>query len=300
MRIGAHVSSAGKVWKAIERAQAIGAECIQIFVSPPRRWQAPFILEEDVQEFRRLALQEGIGPVYFHAVYLINFATDDPDLYERSIYSLAGYLKMASRLGAAGVIAHMGSAGTRPVAEAEESVALGLEAALRKAECDVPVLIENNAGSGNCMGSRFDQIGRFIERASGDSRLGVCLDTAHTFASGYDYPDAAERQRMFDEIQASFGLERIRAVHVNDSKARFGSGVDRHENLGDGFIGLSGLREVILPLAANGSDFLLEVPGYDGHGPDKRSVDLLRCLVRGEPVAAPRPSLFQLPQPAGG
>ncbi|HLY65848.1 MAG TPA: deoxyribonuclease IV, partial [Chloroflexota bacterium] len=234
MRIGAHVSTRGHIWEAIGRAKAIGAECIQVFVSYPQRWLVPTIPDEDAQEFRRLAAAEGIGPSYLHAIYLINFGTEDPDLYEKSIHALAQYLKVAEQIGASGVIAHMGSALSRPIGEAEESVAIGLEAALRKANNGVPILIENNAGSGNCLGSTFAQIGRFIEMCNGDDRLQVCVDTAHTFASGYDYPNAEQREAMFDEIERSFGLERIKAVHVNDSKARFGSGVDRHENLGDG------------------------------------------------------------------
>jgi endonuclease IV len=120
----------------------------------------------------------------------------------------------------------------------------------------------------------------------------VCLDTAHTFASGYDYPNADQRQAMFDEIDRGFGLSRIRAVHVNDSKARFGSGVDRHENLGDGFIGLQGLQDVLLPLAANDCNFILEVPGYESHGPDAQNVETLRKLLSGAPVETQQPALF--------
>ena len=292
MRVGAHVSTRGHIWDAVGRAREIGAECMQVFVSYPQRWLVPRIPDEDAQEFRRLAAAEDIGPIYLHAIYLINFGSADPDLFERSIHALARYLECAEQLGAAGVIAHMGSALTRPVAEAEESVALGLEAALRKADNGLPILIENNAGSGNCLGSTFAQIGRFIDRCDGDDRLQVCLDTAHTFASGYDYPNAAQRQAMFDEIDRAFGRERVRAVHVNDSKARFGSGVDRHENLGDGFIGLQGLQDVLLPLAGGDCSFLLEVPGYEGHGPDLRSVDTLRKLLSGEAVEVPQPALF--------
>lgn len=292
MRVGAHVSTRGHVWEAIGRAAAIGAECIQVFVSFPQRWLVPRIADEDAQEFRRLASEHHIGPIYLHAIYLINFGSQDPDLYEKSIQALAQYLKVAEQLGAAGVIAHMGSALTRPIDEAEESVALGLEAALRKAGNGMPILIENNAGSGNCLGSTFQQIGRFIDRCDGDPLLQVCLDTAHTFASGYDYPNPELRRAMFDEIERSFGLSRLRAVHVNDSKARFGSGVDRHENLGDGFIGLQGLQDVLLPLAANDCDFILEVPGYEGHGPDARSVDTLRKLVSGQLVDVPQLALF--------
>ncbi|HEY8695717.1 MAG TPA: deoxyribonuclease IV [Chloroflexota bacterium] len=292
MRVGAHVSTRGHVWEAIGRAKAIGAECIQVFVSYPQRWLVPRIAEEDAQEFRRLAAAEDVGPVYLHAIYLINFGAQDPDLYEKSIYALVQYLKVAEQLGAAGVIVHMGSALSRPVPEAEEAVALGLEAALRKADNAVPILIENNAGSGNCLGSTFAQIGRFIDKCDGDERLQVCLDTAHTFASGYDYPNASHRRAMFDEIDSGFGVERIRAVHVNDSKARFGSGVDRHENLGDGFIGLQGLQDVLLPLAANDCNFILETPGYEGHGPDAQNVETLRKLLSGEPVEAPLPALF--------
>ena len=292
MRIGAHVSTRGHVWEAIGRAKEIGAECIQAFVSYPQRWLVPRILEEDAQEFRRLAAAEDMRPVYLHAIYLINFGTEDPDLFEKSIHALGQYLDVAGQLGAAGVIAHMGSALSRPVREAEEAVAIGLEAALRKADNGVAILIENNAGSGNCLGSTFQQIGRFIDMCHGDERLQVCLDTAHTFASGYDYPNADCRQAMFDEIERSFGLSRLKAVHVNDSKARFGSGVDRHENLGDGFIGLQGLQDVLLPLAANDCDFILEVPGYENHGPDRQNIETLRKLVSGEPVEAPQLALF--------
>jgi deoxyribonuclease-4 len=292
MRIGAHVSTRGHVWEAIGRAKDIGAGCIQVFVSYPQRWAVPRIPDEDAQEFRRLAAQEGIAPSYLHAIYLINFGTEDPDLFEKSIHALSQYLKVAERIGAAGVIAHMGSALGRPLKEAEQSVAVGLEAALRKADNGLPILIENNAGSGNCLGSTFDQIGRFIDMCHGDQRLQVCLDTAHTFASGYDYPNAERRQAMFDEIERSFGLRRIKAVHVNDSKAHFGSGVDRHENLGHGFIGLQGLQDILLPLAASDCDFILEVPGYDGRGPDKQNIETLRKLISGERVEAPPPALF--------
>jgi deoxyribonuclease IV len=292
MRIGAHVSTRGHVWEAVGRATEIGAECIQVFVSYPQRWLVPRIPDEDAQEFRRLAAAAGVGPTYLHAIYLINFGTEDPDLYEKSIHALSQYLKNAERLGAAGVIAHMGSALSRPIKEAEESVAIGLEAALRKADNGVPILIENNAGSGNCLGSTFAQIGRFIEMCGGDDLLQVCLDTAHTFASGYDYGNAERREEMFQEIRGGFGLDRLRAVHANDSKARFGSGVDRHENLGDGFIGLQGLQSILQPLAENGCDFILEVPGYEGHGPDARSLETLRKLVSGESVEAPQMALF--------
>ena len=281
------------MWEAVGRAAAIGAECMQVFVSYPQRWLVPRIPDEDAREFRRLAAAAGIRPTYLHAIYLINFGTQDPDLYEKSIHALAQYLRVAEQLGAAGVIAHMGSALTRPVPEAEEAVALGLEAALRKADNAVPILIENNAGSGNCLGSTFAQIGRFIERCGGDERLQVCLDTAHTFASGYDYPNTAQREAMFDEIGHAFGLDRIRAVHVNDSKARFGSGVDRHANLGDGFIGLQGLQDVLLPLADSGDcSFILEVPGFEGHGPDQENLQMLRKLLSGAPVEQRQPALF--------
>ena len=292
MRIGAHVSTRGHVWEAIGRARDIDAECIQAFISYPQRWLVPRLPEEDAQEFRRLAAEQGVAPTYLHAIYLINFGTEDPEMFEKSIQALASYLKVGEQLGAAGVIAHMGSALSRPIAEAEESVAVGLEAALRKADNSLPILIENNAGSGNCLGSTFSQIGRFIDLCHGDERLQVCLDTAHTFASGYDFPNPERRKEMFDEIDRCIGLDRLRAVHVNDSKARFGSGVDRHENLGDGFIGLQGLADVLVPLAANDCDFILEVPGYERSGPDRRSIEMLRRLVSGQPVEAPQPALF--------
>jgi deoxyribonuclease IV len=278
MPIGAHVSTAGGLSTCIARAQALGAECMQIFLSAPQRWQLPRHTDEQVQEFRRLVAETRIGPNFAHATYLINLASSDPPIRQRSVENLSASLGWAERVGLAGVVVHVGSGRGQPVEEAEIQVAGALEQVLL-AGSPSGVLLENSAGSGDLLGSRFEQIGGLIDRLARDARLGLCLDTAHTFASGYDLRSDDGSVRAGDEIDRSIGLDRLRLIHANDSKVGLASAVDRHENIGQGLLGAAAFERMLAHAALSELPWVLEVPGYDDKGPDLRNVETLKRLA---------------------
>jgi deoxyribonuclease IV len=282
MPIGAHVSTAGGLSTSIGRAQALTAECIQIFLSAPQRWQHPRHSEEEVDKFIRLRGEAGIAPNFAHATYLINLASDDPALRERSIDSLSAYAVWADRLGLAGVVVHVGSGRRQPVDEAERQVASALEQVLRT-DAVSAVLLENSAGSGDTLGARFAQIGALRDRLGRDRRLGLCLDTAHTFASGYDLRVDDGITGALDEIERYLGLDRLRLIHANDSKVGLGSAVDRHENIGHGQLGEDAFARMLAHPALRDLPWVLEVPGYDDKGPDLPNVQTLKRLAGREP-----------------
>lgn len=286
MPIGAHVSTAGGLSTCIGRAQALGAECIQVFLCAPQRWQHPRHADDEVEAFGRLAREAGIGPNFAHAAYLINLASDDAVVRERSVEHLAACLGWADRIGLDGVVIHVGSGKGQPVADAEALVACGLEQLLarRPRTC---VLLENSAGSGDTLGARFEQIGALFDRLDRDARLGLCLDTAHTFASGYDLRTSDGIERAVDEIERTIGLDRLRLIHANDSKAGLGSAVDRHANIGEGQLGEDAFARLLGHPALADLPWVLEVPGYEKKGPDVANVRALMRLAGRAPAPGP-------------
>ena len=277
MPIGAHVSTAGGLSTSVGRAQAIGAECMQLFLCSPHRWQLPRHTDEEVDRFTDLVRESKVGPNFAHAAYLINLASDDEALRERSIDNLAACCAWAARCGLAGVVVHVGSARGQPIEEAERQAASALERVL--AVDGAPVLLENSAGSGDTLGSRFQQIGSLVQRLGRDARLGLCVDTAHTFASGYDLRSDQEIERMVDEVDRFVGFERLKVIHANDSKADLGSAVDRHADIGQGLLGeQTFLRMLAHPRLAD-LPWVLEVPGADKKGPDEPNVRALKRLA---------------------
>lgn len=278
MPIGAHVSTAGGLSTAIGRAEALGAECIQIFLSTPHRWQPPKHTDEEIAEFERLRTEYVTEPVFAHAAYLLNLASDDPQLRARSIDSVNAAARWCDRIGVAGVVVHIGSARGQSVEDAERQVAGALEEVLRS-DAVSAVLLENSAGSGETLGARITQIGSLFERLGRDKRIGLCLDTAHTFASGYDLRLDSGIQRAVDEIEQHMGLDRLKLIHANDSKADLGSAVDRHENIGHGLLGEDAFVKMLAHPALKDLPWVLEVPGYDDKGPDLPNVQALKRLA---------------------
>src|SRR5712692_8620700 len=278
MPIGAHVSTAGGLATCVGRAQSLGAECMQIFLSTPQRWQHPSHTDEQVHEFVRLVGESGIGPNFAHANYLINLATADPGIRQRSIEYLVAYATWADRVGLAGIVVHVGSGRGQPIPEAETQVAGALAEVLGGGSTGA-ILLENSAGSGDLLGSRFEQIGALFERLGRDARLGLCLDTAHTFASGYDLRVSEGINRAVDEIAQFIGLERLMLIHANDSKVGLGSAVDRHENIGQGLLGEEAFQRMLAHPALGRAPWVLEVPGYDDKGPDLPNLDALKRLA---------------------
>ncbi len=279
MRIGAHVSTSGGAHRAIGRALEIGANCIQIFAGAPQRWAEAKFSDEDVESFRALSMEKDVRPAFIHSSYLLNFASADEALQERSVQSLLSALRWADRLGVVGVITHLGSSRDADPEQALDSVCGCLEAVLREAPETPQLLLESCAGQGNTVGRRFEQLGEIVRRLRGDPRLQVCVDTAHVFEAGYDIRTAEGLEATLREFDQTVGLDRLKALHVNDSKTPLGSNVDRHENIGFGKIGEEAFGRILRHPRLRPLPFLLEVPGMNKEGPDRPNIDTLRRLA---------------------
>ena len=276
--LGAHVDSSGGLHLAYERAQAIGAQAIQVHPTPPGFWGSPKLDENRIATFKEASEKYGRPPFYFHAVYLINLAGDDPTLRQRSESTLAGYLKAADDLGVDGVIFHTGSHKGAGFEARLPSITEHLQHVLeRAAPKTARLLIENNAGLGGCVGARFEEIRQMLD-ALDDPRVGVCFDTCHAFASGYDERTPADVKKTLDELDNAIGLKNVDVIHCNDSVTGLGSNRDRHANIGTGQIGEEGFRALLHEPRLAKKPFILEVPGAGG-GPDAEQVAVLQRLA---------------------
>lgn len=278
MRIGAHVSIAGGLCKAVTKALRIKADCIQIFLSSPRSWAPIRCTAEDIGRFTRERKRNGIDPLFIHTIYLLNLASPCQELRKRSIDSLVAYMRAAVELGADSVVTHLGSAGQASLDQAEDMASASLAEALARVEGGV-VLIETSAGAGASVGSDFAQIGRIVRRLGESDRIGVCLDTAHIFAAGYDIATELGLEHTLLDLDKHVGLDRLRLVHANDSKAPLGSCIDRHENIGRGYLGKDAFRRLLRHPILQRMPFIIEVPGFDQEGLDIENIALLRELA---------------------
>ena len=276
MKLGAHVSAAGGLSKAIDRAQDIGAETIQIFASSPRAWAFRPGPDEEVPRFREKSQETGISPAFLHGSYLVNVG-GTPDLVEKSIDSLSEHMGIASRMGAAGVIFHGGSHKGAGFDSVLGQAAAALKEVLARTPEDVWLIIENSAGMGSHIGASFEEVARLMD-AIDSPRVMVCLDTEHSFAAGYNLADPDGIDGVMEEFDREIGLSRLVAVHANDSKVEHGSGVDRHENIGEGYIGTAGFEVIMGHAAFRDVPFIIEVPGFDQKGPDKENLDRLKAI----------------------
>ena len=287
MHIGAHISSAGGVQNVFARARAIGAEAVQIFPSAPQQWKAPSFTDEQVTEFRALH-DASLMPAFFHGVYLINFGSKDEALLRRSVESLTQAMRWSEKLGVRGVIFHVGShLGQGWDDDLVRHVCGLMREVLEAAPGDSVLVMENNAGQGNCIGASWAELGALIRGLDNDRRLGICLDTCHALAMNYDLSTGPGCEAAMESFDKEIGLERLVAVHANDSKMPLGGLRDRHENIGDGHIGLDGFAAVLGHPAFRDLPFLLEVPGLSGQGPDIENVMRLKAIRAGVGIAAP-------------
>jgi deoxyribonuclease-4 len=277
-KLGAHVDSSGGLHLAFERAAAMGAEAIQVHPTPPGFWGSPKLDEDRIAKFKEAAAKHGHPPFYFHAVYLINLAGDDPAMRQRSESTLAGYLKAADDLGIDGVIFHTGSHKGAGFEARLPNIVEHLKHVMDRADPKVSrLLIENNAGLGGCVGARFEEISEMLV-ALGDPRATVCFDTCHAFASGYDERTVADVSRTLDELDRVVGMKHVEVIHCNDSVTGLGSNRDRHANIGTGQIGEEGFRAMLREPRLAKLPFILEVPGAGG-GPDAEQVEVLKRLA---------------------
>jgi deoxyribonuclease-4 len=278
IRVGAHVSASGTLDKCLDRAREIGAQAIQIFASGPQSWRPPTHNDHACAAMRRRAEECGIAPAFVHGIYLINLATPDPAHLARSIDSLQQYMGFCRRSGARGVIFHVGSHKGAGFEGALGQIAEAVEQVLEGTAPESMLILENSAGQGGSIGSGFAELGAIL-RAVGSDRLRVCLDTCHAFAAGYDLKTAVGVEAAMEEFDREIGLGRLVAVHANDSKAGLGSGLDRHENIGQGHLGEEGFRAIMAHQAFQDVPFILEVPGFNGGGPDRENVEILKRLA---------------------
>jgi deoxyribonuclease-4 len=277
--LGAHVDSSGGLHLAFERAKAMGADAIQVHPTPPGFWGSPKLDETRIATFKEAAAKHGHPPFYFHAVYLINLAGDDPTLRQRSESTLAGYLKAADDLGVNGVIFHTGSHKGVGFEARLPSITEHLRHVLERADPKTALLlIENNAGLGGCVGAKFEEIRQMLDALDNDPRVAVCFDTCHAFASGYDERSVPDVKKTIDQLDRVIGLDRVPVIHANDSVTGLGSNRDRHANIGEGAIGEEGFRALLHEPRLAKLPFILEVPGAGG-GPDAQQVKVLKRLA---------------------
>ena len=277
MLLGGHMSSSGGIHTAVDRIEAIGGDALQVFTQSPRMWRPTAHPEENLARFRSRREEAGIGSVLAHAVYLINLASPDDELYEKSLTALVSTMEVASAIEADGVVFHVGSHLGAGFEAGMERAAPAIERALEHASEKTWLLLENCAGTGGTIGRSVDELAALCDRLGGHERLGLCLDSCHLWASGVDVTDPAVLDAALDEIDERIGLDRLRALHVNDSRDTLGANRDRHANIGEGELGerlavfLGNPRLQRLPA-------LMEVPGPDGHGPDAGEMRKLREL----------------------
>ena len=284
MKIGAHVSTAGGLHTAFGRAADMGAETIQIFASSPRAWKFRELKPEVVTKFHEAADETGIGPVFIHGSYLVNIA-GAPDLVEKSVACLIRNMEVGAEIGATGVVFHAGSHKGRGFDAVIGSATAALSEVLEVSPPGPLLLVENSAGMGAHLGASFEELGKMIS-AVGSDRLKVCLDTEHCFAAGYDIANPDAIDAAMDEFDRHIGLDRLVVVHANDAKVEMGSGVDRHDNIGEGHIGIEGFEVIMGHEAFQDVPFILEVPGPDKKGPDKDNVDRLKSIRSRLPIHA--------------
>jgi deoxyribonuclease-4 len=278
MKLGLHISTAGNLAAAPERARAMGADTIQIFASSPRMWRPAHYTAEQGSAFRAACEQAHISPVFIHNIYLVSFGTDSPELLEKGIAATRNQLEAADILGAAGVITHMGSHKGAGFEQALPRIAKAIGRCL-EGDARAQLILENSAGAGGNIGNSLEEIAAIINALGHPARLAVCIDTAHALAAGYEIRTAAGWSHFLDDFDRLIGLERLATVHLNDSKVDIGSHRDRHENIGDGFIGTEGFRTILNEPRIRDTPGLLEVPGVDGKsGPDAANLNRLREL----------------------
>lgn len=288
MKFGAHVSIAGGIEDAPQRAHSLGCECFQIFSRSPHGGKAVNITPQKAGKFKKERVKYGLKNCYIHTPYYINLASANNRIYYDSISAIGKELEVADMIGAKAVVTHLGSARELGKAEAEKKLAEGLKKifqqspASKKAErkeikFKAMLLLEITAGAGEIMGDTFEKMAYFIKEAEKEiknNKLGVCFDTAHAFASGYDLRNEKAVKKTFDQFDKIIGFERLKLIHCNDSMADIGSHIDRHDNIGNGKIGLEGFRAILSDKRLENMDFIIETP----NGKEEEDLEVLKRI----------------------
>jgi deoxyribonuclease IV len=277
MLIGAHVSQAGGLDKAIERGTERGCEAIQIFNQSPRMWRPTAYGADALAAFRHAMQPSAIKAVLIHAVYLVNCASEDQEIRDKSRQSLIQSLRVGDGIGATGVVLHPGSAKQGDVGKAIKRAGKVIKEALAESE-RCPLHLEDTAGAGGTLGRSFEELTELIDAAGGGARLGVCLDSCHLLASGYDIRTTDGLTGALDQFDRITGLERLHSLHLNDSQMPLGSNRDRHANIGEGELGERGCAAFLSEPRFEQLPCVLETPGPERQGPTRREIALCHRL----------------------
>lgn len=277
-RLGLHVSIAGGIEKAADRARELGCTSMQIFSRTPRGWNFPPLPPASIRIFKEKISERAIDPVVVHTPYLLNLATGDRLLYRRSVEALSEDLRRAELLGARYVVTHLGSPGSEGSAGGRRQVIKALKR-LAPAYSSVTLLLENSAGCGRTVGARLEEIEEVLEGAGREGRLGFCFDTCHGFAAGYDFRSEEQSRALVEKIDRTVGLARLKLLHLNDCEGPLGSHLDRHQHIGLGEIGLLGFKNLLGQEPLRKVPMILETP-KDEPADDRRNLRRIRALLK--------------------
>jgi len=278
MRLGVHVSIAGKIYESIDRARALGCEAMQIFSRNPREWKHAPLAAQDIAEFKKRRKKSHISPLVIHVPYLTNLASPQSRLFYNSVRFNIEYLQEADGLGAEFLVTHMGSHKKSGEARGIARVSEALNRILAKTSgLKTMILLENTSGSGSWLGYRFWHQKKILDGIKNKKRIGICLDTCHAYSAGYDIATETGLETTLSEIDNLVGLEKLKVVHLNDSKDGLGLRHDRHEHIGKGEIGLAGFKRIINHPKLHQLTFILETPKNDLND-DRRNLQTVRKL----------------------
>ncbi|WP_136809294.1 deoxyribonuclease IV [Desulfosediminicola flagellatus] len=278
---GAHESVAGGLYKAFERIDSVGGESLQIFTRNQRQWKPKPLTQDEITCFKEAQEKHNAMPVASHGSYLINLATAKDELLAKSIDALELELERCSLLGVPYVVLHPGSHGGDGVEAGLERFVAGMDNALESGYDDVMLLIETTAGQGTGLGSAFNEIAYIREHSRFAHKIGVCVDTCHIFAAGYDLRSPEAYEKTIGELESTIGLEHIKFFHLNDSKKECGCRVDRHEHIGKGAIGLEGFKNLVNDSRFAELPMTLETPKGEDLAEDRENIEVLRGLIEG-------------------
>ncbi len=277
--LGAHESVGGGLYLAFERIERAGGEALQIFTRNQRQWNPANLKDEEIELFREAHDKSGNMPVTSHASYLVNLATGKEELLEKSINNLSLELQRCAQLGLPSVVLHPGSHGGDGVEVGLDRVVSGLDRTIEKAGVEVQILVETTAGQGTGLGSRFEELGYILQNSNYPDLLGVCVDTCHVFAAGYELRTEDGYRATMADLDRTVGLGKVMFFHLNDSKKDLGCRVDRHEHIGRGAIGLDGFRNLLNDSRFADRPMTLETPKGDNLEEDRENLRVLRSLM---------------------
>lgn len=277
MYFGLHIATGGKLLDTPKRAQQLDTQTMQVFISNPRGWRQTTYTDEQAKDFRLACRQAGLKSVFAHMIYLVGYGSANEELREKSNKALRQAMSTADALGISGLVTHLGSHQGLGFEQALSRLAEGLSEGLASSH-NTEIILENSAGAGGNIGNSLEELAQILEALKGHPRVKICLDTAHLLGAGYEIRDPKSWDDFLVKFDQLIGMDRLRVMHLNDSKAPLGSRLDRHENIGFGEIGRKGFRAILGHAKLKDVPGILEVPGMDNQGPDLANLQALREL----------------------